>query len=71
MDNEPLSYTITVSDGTYQSTYENCHRPRIKKDLLTFWCDAEEGVAIPTYEFYIGNPGCAVKIKAVMSEEVE
>ena len=71
MVNNPLSYTITVSNGTYQSTYENCHRPRIKKNVLSFWCYEEEGVAIPTYEFYIGNPGCSVKIQSIMSEEVE
>ena len=68
MENELMMFIITVSDGNGQSMYENCHSPRIKNGVLSFWCD-DEGVAIPTYEFYIGNPGCSVKIEAVMSEE--
>ena len=63
MDWEVESYRITVCNGQGQVTYENCHRPRIKKDVVSFWNTTELDGLIAVFEFYIDNPGCSVRIE--------
>lgn len=64
-----MAYRIILSNGEGQATYENCHNPRIKNELLSFWCETDLEGLISTYEFYIGNHGFSVFVEKESESE--
>ncbi len=65
---EVEGYRITISNGQGQVTHENCHRPRIKNNVVSFWRDTELDGLGAEFKFFIGNPSCSVLIETESEE---